>query len=148
MKSKVQCRKEAQIPIGGLVEQRRGKAMNKDDFLTLNEVNALLTTEEAAPQTVEEAIKANEEMQAAEERSSDHSVVAELQQALLSLTSRVEALEQKLLDQGAEAERAILLASMPDADSPNPEETISVSRSELYGRSRKKKRSFWKRLKD
>jgi hypothetical protein len=128
--------------------------MNRNNLLTPDELNALLTTEKVEVQTEQALIITDAYTPAAPDEVTDRAtdrdqdLIAELQQTVQALTFRVEALEMRLQQQTAEEECSMLMAVVEIVDLPEPVDMSTISRRESYGRKRKKKRSVWQTLLD
>jgi hypothetical protein len=131
--------------------------MKSENLLTNDELKALLTHEEREqlrtehiPTRAEAGYEdtGHEETPAAATVSLDQASLAEMLQTISALTLRVEALEQSLQEQTAQLDNAAAMAPPVIADTPAIPEPGSFSRSESYGRNRKKKKSMLQKLLD
>jgi hypothetical protein len=122
--------------------------MNKNDLLTPDELNALLTTEKIKEQEEPEFVLMPVENPPDQTVNRDQALIAELQQAVRALTYRVEDLEEWIRQQIAGAECAKLMVVEEINETAEPADMSSYSRRESYGKKQKKKRSFWQRLLD
>jgi hypothetical protein len=146
--------------------------MKNENLITAAELNALLTPEEreelGANETIVSAVdEISSEGAGTNEMTSEETAAAlnqadltRLQEAVSSLTLRVEALEHQIEQQAAELEEqrhqqtAVLEAAAAYATTmietvvPPTPEPGTFSRIESYGRNRKKKKSLLQKLLD
>jgi hypothetical protein len=144
--------------------------MKSENLITPAELNALLTTEEREQLGAREVFVSgddeissagtNEKTSKETAAASNQAVITRLQEAVSSLTLRVEALEHQVEQQAAELEQqrrqqiAVMEAAAANASIaielvvPSTPEPGTFSRIESYGRNRKKKKSLLQKLLD
>jgi hypothetical protein len=124
-------------------ERKKGEAMKSEDFLTSAELKALLSAEDEAGSGGEESRGENNY-----DKHTDPDMVMELKAAVSALTLRVDELEQQLGQIAAGRQQVSeIQSSLTQGDTFSPE-SGSISRSESYGRNRKKKKSILQKLLD
>jgi hypothetical protein len=148
----------------------RGEPMKSENLITSAELNALLTPEESEHLGAKEAFVSDDDENssaginevASEETAAalNQTVITRLQEAVSSLTLRVEALEQQIKQQAAELEQqrrqqtaameaaAATISTAIETVVPSTPEPGTFSRIESYGRNRKKKKSLLQKMLD
>jgi phage shock protein A len=148
----------------------RGEPMKSENLITAAELNALLTPEEREQLGAKEAfVSGDDEISSAgtnegtsEETTAalNQAVITRLQEAVSSLTIRVETLELQIDQQASELEElrlqhtTVMEAAAAHASTaiervvPPTPEPGTFSRIESYGRNRKKKKSILQKLLD
>jgi hypothetical protein len=131
--------------------------MKSENLLTPAELSALLTPEEREQLQAEnvpvdaktgDEHTGDEQVPEAIAVSLDLNTVEQLLEAMSSLTLRVEALEHQLQERAVKMEHAAAITTSSLAETPSVPEPGSFSRSESYGRNRKKKKSLIQKLLD
>jgi phage shock protein A len=133
--------------------------MKSENLITAAELNALLTPEEREQLGSKEAfVSGDDEVSSAgtDEKTSEETaaalnqaVITRLQEAVSSLTLRIEALEYQIQQQTALMEAAAAHASTAiETVVPLTPEPGTFSRIESYGRNRKKKKSLLQKMLD
>jgi hypothetical protein len=137
----------------------RGEPMKSENLITAAELNALLTPEEREQLGAKETFVSDDDQISSagtDEKTSEETaaalnqaVIMRLQEAVSSLTLRIEALEYQIQQQTAlmEAAAAHALTAIETVVPPTPEPG-TFSRIESYGRNRKKKKSLLQKMLD
>jgi phage shock protein A len=148
----------------------RGEPMKSENLITAAELNALLTPEEKEQLGAKEAFVSgddhissagtNEKTSEENAAALNQALITRLQEAVSTLTLRVEALEHQIQQQAAELEEqrrvqtAVMEAAAAHASTaietvvPPTPEPGTFSRIESYGRNRKKKKSLLQKMLD